>query len=591
MTIFFSNGLVLVAMSFVIIHHFFGFVHRVDQEDFYFSLPAGRLTLFTRLNLGALAYLTGPSLAVMGLNTLLAESLSPVLPEWDFYVLSTADLWSGYAGLLIRILYLFFLLEFCYLVTDKPTVAVGLFALFNLFWPLMLFFFSDATGRFLPGFPSPFIFLFNQPSSWLVFLFQLLSPLSFAGGLPGHHLMLAVMTLGLALITLFSFRFKKAGRPAAGLWGRPFRLAGWMGVLTLTLLAGYGAHYLRVLTGDYELTPADISPLPFLLGSGLGLVLGLWVLDLTGRKSGARWKSLLLTGLMAALPYAVWLAIMMTGAGGYSARRPLAGDLRRVGIYYEDSAAFSFASGARRGHLLELTDSYDLALFTRLYEAALAPGNPGLALPRTLSSREQAADFVRQGNPLEYFGDHEAVFYPFLSESRLLLETNDGQTLERSVTLPLYAGQADYLQLVRQNRRFFLMELSQYSMMDKGATSYRLHVTPHATPEIRAAWLDPLLAATKDDGFREPFLQYLTIHLAGHLAGQADGVLEELVDQSPCLIEVTFEPFAHDANLGGTATIELPLDPERIPLLGALLEELQSIQAPPVERAPGVKED
>jgi len=94
-TIFFSNGLVLVAMSFVIIHHFFGFVHRVDQEDFYFSLPAGRLTLFTRLNLGALAYLTGPSLAVMGLNTLLAESLSPVLPEWDFYVLSTADLWSG----------------------------------------------------------------------------------------------------------------------------------------------------------------------------------------------------------------------------------------------------------------------------------------------------------------------------------------------------------------------------------------------------------------------------------------------------------------------------------------------------------------
>ena len=77
-------GMTSLVMAIILAHHFFGFVHQMDKNDFYLSLPTSRSKLFWTLNISALSYLIGPSLAIMILNTILVlfsgQSLSPAIP-------------------------------------------------------------------------------------------------------------------------------------------------------------------------------------------------------------------------------------------------------------------------------------------------------------------------------------------------------------------------------------------------------------------------------------------------------------------------------------------------------------------------------
>ena len=72
-----SFSFVLYGMSFVIAHHFFSFIHHLKRCDYYFALPVSRSRLFFSLNLGALTYLLGPTLAIMGLNTVIRLIIAP----------------------------------------------------------------------------------------------------------------------------------------------------------------------------------------------------------------------------------------------------------------------------------------------------------------------------------------------------------------------------------------------------------------------------------------------------------------------------------------------------------------------------------
>ena len=578
-TTHFFNGFVLIVMSLVLVHQFFGFIHRMDRTDFYFSLPSNRPKLFAWLNLSALVHLAGPSLVIMGLNTMLARLLPRTDPGWYAYTASPADIWISYAGLLIRIFYFFFLLEVCYLITEKTLTAVGFFVMLNIIWPLMLFSFSDATSQFLPGFINPLVTALEEPSSWLVVLFQLFSPAIFTGGLAHHHLPLGLMTLGMACLAFFLFRARQAGyRSGGGSANWPFLLIHWMGVSTLSLLGGYAAHYLRVWTTDSEFTPVNLSPVPFLIGTGLGFSLSLWVFNLIGNKGKIRWRSLVAAALAAALPYAVWLSIVMTGAGGFSTRLPEADNLKRAGIYYSGAYFSPFGREESRPFLFELTAEQDLALIGEIYRSVLSPDNPGLDLPRTLSSKGQSRDFVRLKNPfiLPYGGNE--IYYPHLPETHLILETKDGRSCERSLTLPLYANNPDYLQLLRQNDRFFMAELSDYAATDKFHVAFNLEVAPHASAEDKETWIQPLIAAREEDYYPfESLMQDMTRYIALSLREQDDRALAGLVAGAPCLIHISLELPPGSAASGDQPAITLPVDPERVPGLRELIEQALEI--------------
>lgn len=574
-TAHFFNGLLFMVMSFVLVHQFFGFVHRMDRTDFYFSLPSSRTKLFAWLNLSALVHLAGPSLVIMGLNTILASLLPHTEPGWYDYTPSPTSIWISYAGLLIRICYFFFLLEVCYLITEKALTAVGLFVMLNIIWPLMLFSFSDATSQFLPGFINPLVTALEKPSSLMVVLFQLFSPAFFTGGLAHYHLPLGLMTLGMTFLAFCLFRARQAGYSSGeGSVNWPFRLIQWMGVITLSLLGGYGAHYLRVWTTDSEFTPVNLSPAPFLIGTGLGFLLSLWIFNLISGKGKIRWRSMLAAALAAALPYAVWLCIVMTGAGGFSTRLPEADSLKRAGIYYPGAYFSPFGREESRPFLLELTTEQDLALLAEIYRSVLSPDNPGLDLPRTLSSKGQSRDFVRLKNPfiLPYGGNE--IYYPHLPETHLILETKDGRSCERSLTLPLYANNPDYLQLLRQNDLFFMAELSDYAAVDKFHVTYRLEATPYASATDKEAWIHPLMAAGEEDDYPfESLMQHMTYYIALSLGGQDDRALAGLVARAPCLIHVRLELPTGSAASGDQPAITLPVDPERVPGLRQLIDQ------------------
>jgi hypothetical protein len=578
-TTHFFNGLLLMVMSLVLVHNFFGFIHRMERTDFYFSLPSNRTKLFAWLNLSALAHLAGPSLVIMGLNTLLASLLPHTEPGWYAYIPSPAGIWTSYAGLLIRIFYFFFLLEVCYLITEKALTALGFFAMLNIIWPLMLFSFSDATSQFLPGLINPLVTALEEPSSLQVALFQLFSPAIFTGGLAHHHLPLALMTLGMASLAFCLFRARQAGYSSGqGSVNWPFRLIQWMGVITLSLLGGYGAHYLRVWTTDSEFTPVNLSPAPFLIGTSLGFFLSLWVFNLVGNKGKIRWRPMVAAALAAALPYAVWLCIVMTGAGGFSTRLPEAGSLKRAGIYYPGAYFSPFGRKESRPFLLELTTEQDLVLLAEIYRSVLSPDNPGLDLPRTLSSKGQSRDFVRLKNPFILpYGENE-IYYPHLPETRLILETKDGRSYGRSLTLPLYANNPDYLQLLRQNDLFFMAELSDYAVADKFHLIFSLEAAPHVSAADKERWIDPLIAAGEEDDYPfESLMQDMTHYIALSLGGQDDRALAGLVAKAPCLIHVSLELPTGAAASGDQPAITLPVDPERVPGLRELIDQALEI--------------
>ncbi|NLA95395.1 MAG: hypothetical protein GX838_00910, partial [Clostridiaceae bacterium] len=224
------------------------------------------------------------------------------------------------------------------------------------------------------------------------------------------------------------------------------------------------------------------------------------------------------------------------------------------------------------------TTEQDLALLAEIYRSVLSPDNPGLDLPRTLSSKGQSRDFVRFKNPfiLPYGGNE--IYYPHLPETHLILETKDGRSCERSLTLPLYANNPDYLQLLRQNDLFFMAELSDYSAADKFHVTFSLEATPYASAADKDRWIHPLMAAKEDDDYPfESLMQDMTRYIALSMREQGDRTLAGLVAGAPCLIHVSLELPPGSAASEDKPAITLPIDPERVPGLRKLIDQALEI--------------
>ena len=575
-------GMTSLVMAIILAHHFFGFVHQMDKNDFYLSLPTSRSKLFWTLNISALSYLIGPSLAIMILNTILVlfsgQSLSPAIP----YDSPLPSLWLSYAGLVLQLIYLFLLLELFYLVTDRVSRALGSFLLVNLFWPLLLFLYADASCRFLPGLINP-LTTSSQPSLWLVGLLQLFSPIFFfLGDLENYHLLTGLMAIGLAGLTYLAFRKRKPDYQAGGSaisW--PFELTQWMGIMSLTLLGGYGAHYLRELTSeppDLEGKLSPGSPLPFLIGSLLGLLLSLWIFNLIKGKGRLVWRAFPASLAITVIPFVAWLALVMSGAGGFSTKLPQAQAMDRVSLYYSEGYRPPYPSRLGGDFSLDLTEPQDLVHFTRLYDQVLTADNPGLALPRTLSSRELSTDFARRLDPALPLNknnpDSRGYYYSWHPETRFTLLGKDGRTYQRLMLLPQSYWHEDYLALLKGNRSFYLAELSQYTVSGKLRINYSLQATDQASAQDRESWIDPLKALAEDESvfFAGSGLEEMAGWIARSLVLASDETFDQMQKTAPALIRVRLDLSDIKGSDPADYQLLLPLDPDRIPGLKAIMD-------------------
>ena len=176
-----SHAIVLIIMSFVLAHRFFGFVHDMAACDFYFALPGRRSTMFFHLNIASITYLIGPSVLIALLNTLLSALMNSFQPlPSEAYTGTLFFFTLGLSGsatilsliaLYLKIVYLFIFLELFYLLSDKAGRANTMALLINMFWPIVIYLYTDATLRFLPGFPDKLEPLGMPFSPWYELLF------------------------------------------------------------------------------------------------------------------------------------------------------------------------------------------------------------------------------------------------------------------------------------------------------------------------------------------------------------------------------------------------------------------------------------
>ena len=311
----------------------FGFVHDMAACDFYFALPGRRSKMFFHLNLASMTYLIGPSALIALLNSLLftlINVLHPVPPDaytgmMFFFTIGASEPLTALSviALYLKIIYLFLFLELFYLLSDKAGRANTMALLINLFWPIVIYFYTDATVRFLPGFPDRVEPLGMPSAPWYELLFrQILSPLSAVIttlDFYEHFWVYAILPIAAWLLCRHFFikRQVEYARLSTKMnW--PFAITQWIGMLSVTLIGGYACHHLRAII--YDATKAEpnvMTPAPFLIGCGLGLILSLWIFNLIRGKGKLAWKPLIAAFLAVLIPFSAWLGVVMSGANGY----------------------------------------------------------------------------------------------------------------------------------------------------------------------------------------------------------------------------------------------------------------------------------
>lgn len=569
------TGMLSVIMSFILAQQFIGFIHDRDKGDFYFALPASRENLFFSFNAGALGYLIGPSLAVMALNSLVVRFISAPVPEWMSYGMGLESVWSSYASLMLRVIYFFLLLEICYLVTDKAATAIGTFLLINLFWPMLIYLYSDATAQFLPGYVNP-VTAAGDLSPGLAALFQVFSPGMFILGIEDYHWVTALLILAAASFAFFLFRRRNTGMaPGVDSINWPFELTQWMGIMTVTLLGGYGAHYLRMLTAEDNIVTA-VSPEPFLIGAGLGFLIALWIFNLIRGKGKIRWRTLVPAAAVTLIPFAVWLFVVMSGAGGFSSRLPAAGETGKIRIHYGSGLITERNPNRSQAHVLELSDQEDMDAFLRMCSLILTEENPGLALPRTLASRDLSDKYAIGKSYPDYMNDPYArPYYRSISEIRFSVESTEGSSYDRILLLPFSDRNPDYLELLVRNRRFYLAQLTGYSFSEMMPSDYVLEATDQATQDDLDSWIHPLagLADAGEDVYRDYLLEEMSRQIAGFLLSRTEDQYLDLLERAPAVIRVRLRTSWVGKVSEKDLELLLPADPQGVPGLKIIIEE------------------
>lgn len=565
-----SFSFVLYGMSFVIAQHFFSFIHHLKRCDYYFALPVSRSRLFFSLNLGAFTYLLGPTLTIMGLNTVIRLIIAPS---------STGALafWGELLGFLPQFIYFFLLLEVSYLLTGKSSTAINMFILLNVFWPLMIFLYSDATSRFLPGFINPMEQAAH--STGVFILLQVFSPMSTAISGPINYFWVTLLMAGLLfLVAHWLFKHRQAGvtrgdYPTNG----PFRLTEWMGIMAISLLGGYAAHLLRVQTAANDRPLKSVSPVPFLIGLVLGFLLSLWLFNIIRGKGRILWRAFILPALTTAVPLIIWLLIVMTGAFGFTSKTPVDASVEKVSIRYSNTYGAFLTTASNKPFIFELDNEKDTALMFNLYETTVAPDNPGLSYPRTLESLEQLKDYLGK----RYTATYEDGFGPYriwYSDTYITLLFSDGTTKERILPMPMIVTNDDYRALLRQNKKFYMAELAASSSMSTVYTLVDMETGPHLTKKDRAKWVEPLMELKAyDDQYYDAILRNLMSHAASVYAAADDQLYLEALKIAPMWIKVSLDlPREVDDNREDFDLI-IPFDPNRDIRLAKIVEEALNI--------------
>ncbi len=575
----FAYGIVLFLMSFVINHQYFSFIHRGPSSDFFYALPLSRTGLYFRLNASAIVNLLAPSSIMAALHYILmylrnVRSNLPVsVGEQDF-----TAYWTSFASLVIKILLFYFIMQIFYFISEKTLSAITMFILVNIFWPLVVLFFTDATAGFLPGFISPLLKSPEGISLWLIRIIQLFSPMSafFLSSDTAFDLFsLALLALS-ALTAWYLFKKRQAehSRPS-GTLRRPDMVTHWMVTLGISLLGGYICHYLRLSSASITTIDIDVadvySPAPFIIGIALGLILSLWAFNLVQGKGKMNWKAIIRPAAATAVPLAIWLAIVTTGAFGFSVKAPQSSDVAKVTISYYNGNY----EGVNLTTKVSLTDRQDIDDFMKLYGQTVSPDNPGLSVPRNLSSREQLQHFIEfQGINIS-----ENRYGASYGDTVLTITMKTGQTMSRSLPLLRTPANKNYYSLFMRNRDYQMAEFTfdEVLMLHNPAFA-PLEILPNENiPATQMpSWVSILQNSVKDQDtlfiYEVNMMRRLIAH---HMLSASENERADYVEKAPCIMRLTVNEIAIK---GATEPLifDYPVNPDSLKPLTKLLEDLQS---------------
>lgn len=557
-TIFVSE-LILIVMGFIMAHRLFGHLHHRDQSDVYFAMPTSRTAFFFGQHAAAFVYLVVPHLLFVGINSLIWAIRMP--PEVKYML---GDFWIRYVATLLVLMHFFLFLEIFYLASDRTGHAVMLFLLINLAWPALILIVNDMMTKFLPGFISPFMDVYGA-EPWTEGLIQLLSPL--AGLIYVKDVLVAWVAPALLTVLNFVIAYALAhhrraeGAPLLGNAPVTIHIAEWIGVIAVALGGGYATYYLRRLV-DRTSRDGTAAPAPgaFLIGVVIGLIVSLWIFNLIRNKARFHWRSLLPSAAATAIPLAVFIAILMTGAFGYTSNLPPADRLEAVDIRYERIDWWGFGGRHDMSKTITLTNPDELHDFAAMYAQAVDAENPGVQLPRTPASVE-----------LQQTDKHHG-------KRHFTVTSTDNKTRRRALCLPTSLANAHYVALLDRQPRFRYMEIA-YGLLD--APSPNVDILIERADDIpdeavsQADFLDTMLH--NDDAPYDFYDWVLLLRSAAYdLSSFGDDDLASLEHNAPIHIVVTVEEY-DEGTLRGSYTTRFPIDPERMPQTQKMLWDLYGL--------------
>lgn len=578
----FSYGLVLFVMSFVVNHQYFSFMHRTPSADFMYALPLSRGGLYRRLNVSAIVNLLAPSTIMAVIHYLViyvrnATKYGYVMTAQDF-----TDYWISFASLIVKILLFFFIMQIFYLVSEKTSSAITMFILVNIFWPLVVLLFTDATASFLPGFIAPSLVSSGGVPSWILRIIQLFSPMSaFFLSHPSifDWFSLALLILS-ALMSWYLFRKRQAEHArSSGTLRYPVMVTQWVVTLGVSLLGGYSCHYLRLAIASYTtkgVSAGIYSSAPFIIGVVLGLVLSLWVFNLFQGKGKLNWRALIRPAVAAIVPLTIWMAIVMSGAFGFSVKTPQTSDVKKVTISYHDDRYDGAGSVTTQ---ISLTDERDIADFMELYGQTVSPDNPGLSVPRNLSSSKQLQHFIEYQRVM--IGENR--YHSLFEDTEFTITLNDGSTMTRRFPLLESPANEHYYRLLMRNRDYRLAEFTfkeMFGLADQNVVLQEILLNENVPAKEIPSWVPALqkaLSALEHEYYATPIYETYSLRMiiAQYLLTAPEEECATYAEQAPCVIRVTL---SERAIKGATEpfVFDYPVNPDTLKPLAEALEELLS---------------
>ncbi len=577
----FSYGFVLFLMSFVVNHQYFSFMHRTPSADFMYALPMSRAGLYLRLNTSAIINLLAPSSIMAVIRYVVIYFRTASKYGYDMTAQDVTAYWTSYASLTIKILLFFFIMQIFYFISDKTSSAITMFVLVNIFWPLVVLLFTDATANFLPGYIAPSLLSSGGVSTWVLRIIQLFSPASafFLSYLPAFDWFSLALLILFSMVSWYLFRKRQAEHAhSSGTLRSPVMVTHWVVTLGISLLGGYSCHYLR--HGVASFLTAGVtsvySPVPFIIGVALGLILSLWVFNLFQGKGKINWRTLIAPAVAAVVPITIWLAIVMSGAFGYSVKTADASDIAKVTIAYHGNQYGFYGAGKVVTPVL-LTDERDIDDFMKLYGQTVSPDNPGLSVPRNLSSSKQLQHFIEDQRVT--IGENR--YRSYFEDTEFTITMKDGRTMKRR--LPLLESPANeyYYSLFMRHRDYQLAEFTFKEIIgfaNPGVVSQEILVNENLPETKRPSWASDLqkaLKAVEHEYHATPIYETyaLRMMIAQHLLTLTEEERAAYIDQAPCVIRLTMSELAIK---GATEPLvfDYPVNPDLLKPLGKALEEL-----------------